>query len=143
MTMMNSYHYCYYYYCYGYDDYPSCCCCSILLNDFLSLDEHDLLHLETSSVFLRKTLQMKKKQKTNPHSAIRILSQTSRHIYDGHYRHLSFTDFPRAWLNNLNMIFMQTHFTFRDDLCSPAVYGLCTLSICSLVVYFSLYHSNQ
>lgn len=26
---------------------------SILLNDFLSLDEHDLLHLETSSVFLK------------------------------------------------------------------------------------------
>lgn len=50
MTMMNSYHYCYYY-CYDYDDYPSCCCCSILLNDFLSLDEHDPLHLETSLIF--------------------------------------------------------------------------------------------
>lgn len=49
--MMNSYHDCYYYYCYDYDDYPSCCCCSILSNDFLSLDEHDLLHLETSSIF--------------------------------------------------------------------------------------------
>lgn len=48
--MMNSYHYCYYY-CYGYDDYPSYCCCSILLNDFLSLDEHDLLHLETPLLF--------------------------------------------------------------------------------------------
>lgn len=45
--MMNSYHY-NYYYCYDYDDYPSYCCCSILLNVFLSLDEHDLLHLETS-----------------------------------------------------------------------------------------------
>lgn len=49
--MMNSYHYCYYY-CYDYDDYPSYCRCSILLNDFLSLDEHDLLHLETSLIFI-------------------------------------------------------------------------------------------
>lgn len=48
MTMMSSYHYsCY---CYNYDDYPSYCCCSILLNVFLSLDEHDLLHLETSVI---------------------------------------------------------------------------------------------
>lgn len=48
--MLNSYHYCYYYcYDYDYDDcYPSYCCYSILLNDFLSFDEHDLLHLETT-----------------------------------------------------------------------------------------------
>lgn len=49
--MMNSYHY-WYYYCYDYDEYPSCCCCSILLNDFLSLDERDLLHLETPLIFI-------------------------------------------------------------------------------------------
>lgn len=65
MTMMNSYHY-YYYYCYDYDDYPSCCCCSVLLNDFLSLNEHDLLHLETSLIINvpRMTIQTEKKPLT-------------------------------------------------------------------------------
>lgn len=51
LTMMNRYHYCYYY-CYDYDDYPSYYCCSILLNYFLSLDEHDLLHLEAFLIFI-------------------------------------------------------------------------------------------
>lgn len=47
-----------------------------------------------SSVFLRKTIQMRKITKNKP-SAICILSQTSRHFYDGQYHHLSFTDFPK------------------------------------------------
>lgn len=78
--MMNSYHYCYYY-CYGYDEYPSYCCCSILLNDFLSLDEHDLLHLETSLIFSvpQKDYSNGEKKKQPSLSAICILSQTSRH----------------------------------------------------------------
>lgn len=79
--MMNSYHYCYYY-CYGYDEYPSYCCCSILLNDFLSLDEHDLLHLETSLIFSVPQKDYSnggKKNKQPSLSAICILSQTSRH----------------------------------------------------------------
>lgn len=61
MTMMNSYHY---YYCYDYDDYPSCYCCSILLNGFLSLDERDLLHLETPLIFIvpQKDYSNEKKQ---------------------------------------------------------------------------------
>lgn len=79
--MMNSYHYCYYY-CYDYDDYPSYCRYSILLDDFLSLDEHDLLHLETSlfSIVPQKDYSNgRKKKNKHPLSAIRILSQTSRH----------------------------------------------------------------
>lgn len=71
MTMMNSYHYCYYY-CYDYDEYPSYCCCSILLNDFLSLDEHDLLHLETSLIFSVPQKDYSNGEKT-PLSAICIL----------------------------------------------------------------------
>lgn len=142
--MINSCHYCYYY-CYDYDDYPSCCCCSILLNDFLSLDEHDLLHLETSLIFSVPQKDYSN-GKTNPHSAICILSQTSRH-----YSLLPRTLLPpwflwswisQAWLNNLNVMFMQTYFTL-PFFCSPAVYGLCTLSLCSLLVSFSLYHLNQ
>lgn len=61
--MMNSYHYCYYY-CYGYDDYPSYCCCSIILNDFLSLDEHDMLHLETPLLFAQCSWERLFKWKT-------------------------------------------------------------------------------
>lgn len=68
--MMNSYHYCYYY-CYGYDEYPSYCCCSILLNDFLSLDEHDLLHLETSLIFsVPQKDYSNGEKKNNPHSLL-------------------------------------------------------------------------
>lgn len=77
--MMDSYHYCYYY-CYDYDEYPSYCCCSILLNDFLSLDEHDLLHLETSLIFSVPQKDYSSGEKNKPSlSAICILSQTSRH----------------------------------------------------------------
>lgn len=74
--MMNSYHYsCY---SYDYDDYPSYCCCSILLNVFLSLDEHDLLHLETSVIFSvpQKDYSSGKKPSV---SAFCILFQTSGH----------------------------------------------------------------
>lgn len=99
-----------------------------------------------SSLFLRKTIQMKQP----PHLtlAICILSQTSRHDSLLPRTPPSPPFFPpwisQGWLDNLNMIFMRTYFTFREALLfSPAVYGLCTLSICSLLVYFSLYHLNQ
>lgn len=148
--MMNSYHYCYYY-CYGYDEYPSYCCCSILLNDFLSLDEHDLLHLETSLIFSvpQKDYSNGEKKKTTLtlcylHPVSDLQTFNISHFCYGHYCHLGFFDhgFLQMWLKDLNMMFMQTYFTFHDDLfCSPAVYGLCTLL--SLSVYFSLYHLNQ
>lgn len=141
--MMNSYHFCYYY-CYGYDDYPSCCCCSISSNDFLSLDEHYLLHLETSLI---SSIHQKdySNRKTNPSlSAICIPSQTSRHHSDT-TSNLLWTWTSWAWLFNLNMMFTQTlplPFTMTSSV-PPAVYGLCTPSICSLLVYFRLYHLNQ
>lgn len=72
--MMNSYHY-NYYYCYDYDDYPSYCCCSILLNVFLSLDEHDLLHLETS--LISSIPQKDYSNGANPHSLLRPPFHTS------------------------------------------------------------------
>lgn len=76
-TMMNSYHYCYYY-CYDYDDYPSCCCCSILLNYFpfrTNMICCTLKHL-WSSVFLRKTIQMEKKNLTLQFASCLIPLQT-------------------------------------------------------------------
>lgn len=144
--MMNSYHYCYYY-CYDYDDYPSCCCCSILLNDFLSLDEHDLLHLETSLIFSVPRKDYSKWKKKTPHcllSASCLRPPDITHFCYGHYCHLGFFDHgfhkrgsvTRTWCScGLTLPFMMTS--------SPAVYGLCTLSIFSLLVYFSLYHLNQ
>lgn len=73
--MMNSYHYCYFY-CYDYDDYPSCCCCSILLNDFLSLDERDPLNPETCLIF-----SVPQKDNSNGRQPLTFhsLSQTSSH----------------------------------------------------------------
>lgn len=93
--MMNSYHY-YYYYCYDYDDYPSCCCCSVLLNDFLSLDEHDMLHLETPLIFSvpqnDDSNGKKTKTKKPPHCLLFcILSQTFRHYSDTTARLISLT----------------------------------------------------
>lgn len=110
--MMNSYHYCYYY-CYDYDDYPSCCCCSILLNDFLSLDEHDLLHLETCLIFSvpQKDNSNGKRPLTVCYLPLVSDLQTSL----GHYHHLCFSGHgfrAWAWLNNFNMTFMQTYFIF-------------------------------
>lgn len=64
--MMSSYHY-NYYYCYDYYDYPSYCCCSVLLNVFFfSLD--DLLHLETSLIFSvpQKDFSNGKTKQNNP-----------------------------------------------------------------------------
>ncbi len=140
--MIYSYHY-YYYYCYDYDDYPSCCCCSVLLNDFLSWMNMiccTLKHL-WSSVFLRMTNQ-KEKQTKKPPTFCYLHPVSDLQTFPGHYCHLGFR-WPwisQAWLNNVNMMFMQTHVTFHDDLfCFPAVYGLCTLSVCSLLIYFSLY----
>lgn len=79
--MMSSYHY-NYYYCYDYYDYPSYCCCSVLLNVFfLSLD--DLLHLETSLIFSVPQKDFSngktKQNKTTPVSAICTCLRT--HIY--------------------------------------------------------------
>lgn len=91
--MMNSYHYCYYYYCYDYDDYPSCCCRSVLLNDFLSLDEHDLLHLEASLIFSvpQKDTSMKKNKSET--LTVRYLHPVSDiQTLLGHYCHLGLFD---------------------------------------------------
>lgn len=145
--MMNSYHY-YYYYCYDYDDYPSCCCCSVLLNDFLSLDEHEMLHLETPLIFSVPQNDDSNGKNKNKKALIVCYfasclrpSDITRTLLPAwfHWPWIS-----QAWLSNMNMMFMQTHLTFHDDLlCSPAVYGLCTLSICFLLVYFSLYPFSQ
>lgn len=55
-TMLDSYHY-YSYYCYGYDDrYPFYRCCIILLNDFISFDEHGSVAFQ--SIFdLKRSLE--------------------------------------------------------------------------------------
>lgn len=104
--MMNSYHYCYYYYyCYDYDDYPSCCCCSLLLNVFLSLDEHHMLHLETS-LFLRKTIQKDLKKRNNN----RLLSADTA-------RTLLPPRFLWQWISRQREP-LQTHFTLHHDLLS-------------------------
>lgn len=80
--MMNSYHYCYYY-CYDYDDYPSCCCCSILLDDFLSLDEHDLLHLEPCLVVSVPQKDNSNGEQPPTHCLLlALLCRTSRHHLD-------------------------------------------------------------
>lgn len=145
--MMNSYHYCYYY-CYGYDDYPSYCCRSILLNDFLSLDERDLFicapwqHLCSSLVVPEKDYSNGKHPPLYYlHPAINL--QTSPTCY-GRPLWFLWPWISPIWLSNLNMMFVQTYFTVHDDVfCSSAVYGLCTLSVCSLLVYFSLTSSPQ
>lgn len=98
MTMMNSYHYSYYY-CYDYDNYPSYCCCSILLNVFLSLDEHDLLHLETSLIFSvpQKDYSNGKKKHTLSlcylHPVSNLQSSNVNHFSCGHHCHLGFFGF--------------------------------------------------
>lgn len=91
--MMNSYHY-YYYYCYDYDDYPSCCCCSVLLNDFLSLDEHDLLHLETSLIFSVPQNDDSNGKKQNKKTLIVCYLHPVSDLQTllGHYCHLGFID---------------------------------------------------
>lgn len=65
--MMSSYHYSYYY-CYDYYDYPSYCCCSVLLNVFFFLSLDDLLHLETSLIFSvpQKDFSNGKTKQNNP-----------------------------------------------------------------------------
>lgn len=116
--MMSSYHY-NYYYCYDYYDYPSYCCCSVLLNVFfLSLD--DLLHLETSLIFSvpqkdfsnGKTKQNKTKQPQFRLFAP-VFGPTSIHFY----RDFCFLwpGISQTWLSNLNMMFTQTNLTFHHD----------------------------
>lgn len=113
--MMNSYHYCYYY-CYDYDDYPSCCCCSILLDDFLSLDEHDLLHLEPCLI-----VSVPQKDSSNgeqpPHSLTHPPSATCPLVSDlqtslGHDPRLHGFHAWLAWLKNINVTFMPPYFFF-------------------------------
>lgn len=84
-----------------------------------------------SSVFLRKTIHMETTLSVcnlHPVSHLQTLLISAK---DPAATLVPLTMDSRAWLENSNIISAQTHFfSFLDDLlCSPAVYGLCTLSI--------------
>jgi len=57
-------------------------------------------------------------KKGNPHPQTSSIT----HFCFGYYLHHLYPWISQTWLGNLNMIFMQTYFTFHDDLLySPAV----------------------
>lgn len=122
----------YYYYCSDYDNYPYCCCYSILLDDFLSLDEHDLLHLEPSLIF---GVPQKDYSHGNHPLCLQFASCLAppdiTHFCKGSCCHFgsSHHGFKSVAQKLEHNIHADTLFSFLDDLCSPAVYGLCTLSI--------------
>lgn len=94
-----------------------------------------LKHLQCSS----KTVQMEKKTLTvcylHPVSDLQTLL--------GHYCHLGFFDHGFHKRGSITWTWCSCRLILPFMMTSPAVYGLCTLSICSLLVYFSLYHLNQ
>lgn len=114
--MMSSYHY-NYYYCYDYYDYPSYCCCSVLLNVFFSffgwsVAPWNIFDLQCSSERLFKWKNKTKQPQSRLFAP--VFGPTSIHFF---YRDFCFLwpGISQTWLSNLNMMFTQTNLTFHHD----------------------------
>lgn len=114
--MMSSYHY-NYYYCYDYYDYPSYCCCSVLLNGFFSffgwsVAPWNIFDLQCSSERLFKWKNKTKQPQSRLFAP--VFGPTSIHFF---YRDFCFLwpGISQTWLSNLNMMFTQTNLTFHHD----------------------------
>lgn len=138
--MMSSYHY-NYYYCYDYYDYPSYCCCSVLLNVFFSffgwsVAPWNIFDLQCSS---ERLFKWKNKTKQNNPSLGYLHLSSDPHLSTSSTETSVFFDrgFHKRGSVTWTWCSLRPTWPFIMTVFSP-VHGLCTLLIRSLLVYLPL-----